>query len=218
LRQGAKSALPAEGAATLRLSAENPIIYLILSAKLLNSSFTGFLLKSPNRLGQLRETTDVKRTRWLEPAASALTLQPASLAQKIKILMKPRKELTTVKFLLDTNFLLIPARFRVDIFSELTKFGKPELFTLDLVLKELHALAGKGGKVAGQARVALLQTRKELVMVLCATRENTDQELARIAKEKSLVVCTLDRALARLLKKEKIPVIILRQKKYLVSA
>jgi rRNA-processing protein FCF1 len=30
-----------------------------------------------------------------------------------------------MRFLLDANFLLIPGRFRVDIFRELEQFGKP---------------------------------------------------------------------------------------------
>jgi rRNA-processing protein FCF1 len=42
-----------------------------------------------------------------------------------------------MKFLLDANFLMIPGKFRVDVFKELEKFGKPDLYTLDLVVKEL---------------------------------------------------------------------------------
>ena len=43
-----------------------------------------------------------------------------------------------MKFLLDTNFLMIPGKFKVDVFSELEKFGKPELYTVSAVVRELE--------------------------------------------------------------------------------
>jgi len=60
-----------------------------------------------------------------------------------------------MKFLLDTNFLMIPGKFRVDIFKEMEKFGKPEFFTLDLVVKELGKLSKGKGRNAFCAKLGI---------------------------------------------------------------
>ncbi len=114
-----------------------------------------------------------------------------------------------MKFLLDTNFLLIPAQFRVDVFSELSKFGKPELYTIDLVLKELGKMRSR------KARLAQELLAREKVRVLHTGGRNADSALVKAAS-KGFVVCTQDRALARRLKSRGTPVVTLRQKKYLV--
>lgn len=113
-----------------------------------------------------------------------------------------------MKFLLDTNFLLIPFKFRVDVFSELEEFGKPELYTLDLVLKELEKI--KTGSFA------LEFIKKKKVKILKSLGKNTDNEIERMASEKNFVVCTQDRKLIKKLKIGGIKVVYLRQKKYLV--
>lgn len=113
-----------------------------------------------------------------------------------------------MKFLLDTNFLLIPLKFKVDVFSELEEFGKPELYILDLVLKELEKI--KTGPFA------LEFIKKKKVKILKSSGKNTDNEIERIASEKNLVVCTQDRKLIKKLKISGIKVVYLRQKKYLV--
>ena len=120
-----------------------------------------------------------------------------------------------MKFLLDTNFLLIPGKFRVDVFRELQGFGKPELFTLDLVVAELNKLASSRGRDSRHARLGLELIKKEGVRILEARGTNTDQELERVASEQDLAVCTQDRALQGRLKKEDILVIFLRQGKLL---
>ena len=126
-----------------------------------------------------------------------------------------------MKIILDTNFLLIPGKFKLDIFSELQKFGKPELYTLDLVIKELEKLSKGKGKDAGNAKLALTLVKRNKVKVLrTKTRVprhkiNTDAEIERIASEEDYVVCTLDGELIGKLKNENVQMIRLRQKKYL---
>jgi rRNA-processing protein FCF1 len=122
-----------------------------------------------------------------------------------------------MRFLLDTNFLLIPGKFRVDVFSELQGFGKPELFTLDLVVAELERLASSRGRDSKHARLALELIRKKGIHVLEARGTDTDQELERLASEQDLAVCTQDRALQRRLRNEGILVIFLRQNSFLVK-
>ena len=120
-----------------------------------------------------------------------------------------------MKFLLDTNFLLAVGQFRVDVFSELQKFGKPELYTLDLIVEELKKISGKGGKDSKHARLALLLVEKKDIRILRTENRNTDMEIERVASESGLAVCTQDKDLISKLRAKKLDVIIIRQKKYL---
>ena len=114
-----------------------------------------------------------------------------------------------MKFLLDANFLMIPGKFKVDVFSELERFGRPELYTLDLVVKELEKM---------HANLALIFIKKKKIKILKTKSKNvknTDKEIIRIAKEKGVVVCTQDKKLILKLKKENVAIVSLRQRKYL---
>ena len=120
-----------------------------------------------------------------------------------------------MRFLLDANFFLIPGRFRVDVFRELEGFGKPELFTLDLVVSELRKLSSGRGRDAANASLGLELIEKKGVEVMSTRGKNTDQEIERVAAEQDFVVCTQDRELQKKLKKEDVTVIFLRQKRTL---
>ncbi|RLJ07110.1 MAG: DNA-binding protein [Candidatus Aenigmatarchaeota archaeon] len=116
------------------------------------------------------------------------------------------------KAVLDTNFLLIPSKFKVDIFAELKAFGNPQLFVPDSVLKELEKIARKSGRDSRHARVALKLAGK--LRVLKSKEKQVDKELVRLGKL-GYTVCTLDRRLIKELRKEGADVISLRQKKRL---
>lgn len=134
--------------------------------------------------------------------------------------------------ILDTNFLLIPAKFRVDVFSELEKIVnfKYRLVILDKSLKELENIilkAKKGRKGADRdaARLALSlikakQASKQLEIMpsdAIQQRDSVDDIIVGLAEnDKSLLVATQDKELKRRLKKEGISVIVLKQKKQLV--
>ncbi len=113
------------------------------------------------------------------------------------------------KAILDTNFLLIPSKFRVDIFSELEKFGKPDLYTLDLVIKELEKI--KGGKLA----LKLIEAKK--IKTLKSAELKADKELLRLSK-KGYIICTQDRELIKKITSSGGKVISMRQKKYLKAS
>ncbi len=120
-----------------------------------------------------------------------------------------------MKFLLDTNFLLIPGIFRVDVFSELCKFGKPEMYTLDLVRKELETISKGTSKDSMSARLALQLLGMKGVSILNTSGGKTDEEIEKLAKIDNFIVCTQDKKLIQTLKREKVKVVSLRQKKYL---
>lgn len=119
-----------------------------------------------------------------------------------------------MKFLLDANFLMIPGKFRVDIFRELEKFGKPELFTLDLVAKEL-AKASKGkGRDAFFAKFGLFLVQDKDIGILESQAGKADSSLLELS-QKGFVVCTQDRLLTSRILKKGGKVVFLRQGKYL---
>ncbi len=124
-----------------------------------------------------------------------------------------------MKALLDTNFLMIPAEFRVDVISELMSLGYMEFFTLDLVVAELEKSSTKGGKLARYARVALEVVRNCSITVLRTGGDlkRVDDEIFRLAKTGKYAVCTQDKDLLGKVKAAGIRCITLRQNKYLVE-
>lgn len=121
--------------------------------------------------------------------------------------------------LLDTNFLLIPYQFHVDIFEEIKRImdEQYDLVTLDAVIDELDKLqeteSGRDKKAASIGKqlvkakgVRVLKTEKNL---------NTDKLIVNQAKNPDFIVATQDKGLKRLLKANGVRLIVLRSKKYL---
>jgi rRNA-processing protein FCF1 len=123
-----------------------------------------------------------------------------------------------MKALLDTNFLMIPGEFGVDILSELLALGYTEIFTLDLVIRELERLAVSRGKEGRSARIGLEFIRKGEIVILDTKGEHADQEILGLAKTKEYAVCTQDKDLISKIKKSGGRVITLRQEKYLTES
>ena len=121
-----------------------------------------------------------------------------------------------MKVLLDANFLMIPGKFKVDVFQELQMFGRPELFTLDKVIKELEKIARDRSQDSMHARMGLFLVDSKGISVIKSKSGSTDKELGRIAKAGDYVVCTQDRELIKILRKMSVKVISLRQRKYLI--
>ncbi len=125
------------------------------------------------------------------------------------------------QIILDTNFLLIPAQFKVDIFAEIERImDEPyELCIVDSTIDELEKLrasdsiSGENKRAAGLALqlikakgICHLKTEKNL---------NTDKLIVELAKQSDCIVATQDKDLKRILKENRIRLIVLRQKNYL---
>lgn len=108
---------------------------------------------------------------------------------------------------------MIPGKFKVDVFEELKKFGKPKFFTLSSVVKELENLSSGKGKNSKYARIGLQLLEKNNVKIIASDGE-TDNEILKTA-EQGFVVCTQDKELRKRLVSNGIKVVFLRQKKYL---
>jgi len=142
------------------------------------------------------------------------------------------------KILLDTNFLMIPGQFLVDIFDGIAQaMHEPyELIVLDKSLSELEKLATGNSMDARAARLALALVRaheessptilqkivglapqgkqKRLKVVSVSGKGYVDDALLRIADDDTLVA-TQDAALRRRLRERGIPCVVLVQKKHI---
>ena len=110
--------------------------------------------------------------------------------------------------ILDTDFLLHCTEKRVDIFTEINRICnfQYKIFIIDKTLKELENK--KNSKL-------VFQIIKDKADIIKTKMDKTVDELILDLELNNLMVCTSDRALKEKLKKRNIPVITLRQGKYL---
>jgi len=122
------------------------------------------------------------------------------------------------KILLDTNFLLIPYKFKLDIFSQIDKISTFKLFILDKTLEEINRIIkNQKGADRDAARIALkLISFKKINVIKTQTHEKTDDVIIDISSKKNYIVCTQDKELRTKLRQKNVSVIILRQKKKVV--
>lgn len=122
------------------------------------------------------------------------------------------------KIIVDTNFLLIPSVFKVDIFTEIQRICpfRYEIHVLNGVIDELNKIVEKQrGRDREAASLALqLIKRKHLKIVIGNQGKTVDEIIVGMA-DKDTIVATQDGALKRRLQEKNIPLIVLRQKKYL---
>jgi len=119
----------------------------------------------------------------------------------------------TIKVVIDTNFLLIPVKFHIDIFSEISRLlcncGNYELVIMGGTLKELENL--KEGKVA----LEILNSQKQRYKISIYEPKyecKVDDSILKFALEENenCIICTNDRDLKRTLRKHNIPIITLK--------
>lgn len=122
-----------------------------------------------------------------------------------------------MKFLLDTNFLITAYENKIDIISELLKFGKPELCVIDLVIKELERFSTDKSKRSLHSRLSLKFIKNESVETIKTKGGHTDKKIVLKALNKKMVVCTNDKKLKESLLKKGIEVVTIRQNRYFVK-
>ena len=118
-----------------------------------------------------------------------------------------------MKVLMDTNFMMLPNQFGVDIFEYL-KYD--EAFTLSSCLDELKKLGKERSKDGAAARIALQLIQKNNVKVV-ETEEEGDKAVVDYAVNNKCAVGTNDANLIKALKDKGIKIIRLKQKKYLIE-
>ncbi|MBN1236168.1 MAG: DNA-binding protein [Methanotrichaceae archaeon] len=120
-----------------------------------------------------------------------------------------------MKVIIDTNALMVPEQFNVDIFSELLRLGYATWLVPACVLGELRSLATRADKGRDKiaARVAL--GLAEGCNAVGVDNFDADQAIIELALETGAAVFTNDRALKKRLFSKGITVIYLRQGRYL---
>ena len=121
-----------------------------------------------------------------------------------------------VKVLLDTNALLMPSQFGIDLYDELMGlFGDFEPVTLEEVAGELRGLARGRGRDAAAARVGLAMARRSTVVPSGSSADHVDDRVIEYARREGCVVVTNDRELRNALLREGIDVVSMRGQKTL---
>jgi rRNA-processing protein FCF1 len=120
-----------------------------------------------------------------------------------------------LKVIIDTNALMIPIQFNVDIFDELQRLGFDEFVVPRAVLDELGTLVDRSkGKDKMAAKVARsLADRCEVVDVTGFA----DDVIVELADDSGAAVLTNDIKLKNRLREKDITVVYLRQKNRLAT-
>ncbi|MEK6876733.1 MAG: PIN domain-containing protein, partial [Nanoarchaeota archaeon] len=91
------------------------------------------------------------------------------------------------KILLDTNFLLIPYQFRVDIFTQIDRIMhlQYKIFVLDKSVEELKKIVeGQKGKNRDAAKVALkLIAIKNIGIIKAESDKKTDDAIVELSRK-----------------------------------
>jgi hypothetical protein len=129
--------------------------------------------------------------------------------------MKEILDNDSVTVIIDTNALMVPEQFGVDIFSELQRLGYVRWIVPAQVLGELRSLATRAdkGKDKIAARVAL--GLSERCNIVGEDNFDADQAIEELAINEGAAVFTNDKALKKRLFSKGITVIYLRQGRYL---
>src|SRR3989344_5212736 len=124
------------------------------------------------------------------------------------------------KIIIDTNFLMIPIQFRVDIFSEIDRICNfnYKLHIFDKSIGELKNIIEKQtGKNKKAAQFALKLVKLKNIGIIRSEKGNVDALiLSNLSKD--TIVATQDMLLKKKLLEKNASLIILRQKKYLQLA
>jgi len=117
--------------------------------------------------------------------------------------------------LVDTNFLMIPGKFKVDVFAELARLDYKPLL-LSCVFSELTKLASNRGNVGGHAIVALVRIDMKRPG-MAEARGPADRALLIHAEKDGCAIATNDMGLIAKAKMRGITILRLRQRRYIVE-
>ncbi|MBD3248596.1 twitching motility protein PilT [Candidatus Woesearchaeota archaeon] len=125
------------------------------------------------------------------------------------------------EIILDTNFLLIPGQFNIDIFEEIDRIipEKHKLYALDKTLDELKKILNneeqkKKNKHAAELAIQLIDS-KDIPIIKTSSNLDVDSILVKKSQNKDTIIATQDIILKKRIKNK---VITLRQKKKLILA
>ena len=100
-----------------------------------------------------------------------------------------------IKVILDSNFLMIPFQFNIDVFQEIEYLlqKKVDFVVPSVVKSELTGISTRGGEGASEASLALqLASRCRVVEVALEPHESVDDAIVKASQKLSAVVATTD--------------------------
>lgn len=118
------------------------------------------------------------------------------------------------KVILDTSFLLVPYKFHIDIFFEVSYLvGNVEFVLSRGIMNELKSLSNKKGRTALEARFAtkMLERNTRSIKVVSSV-EPVDRWIVNYAKKYNAIACTNDMKLKNILKREKVKTIMVKSR------
>ncbi|MDP2749971.1 MAG: hypothetical protein Q8O89_04015 [Nanoarchaeota archaeon] len=124
------------------------------------------------------------------------------------------------KIIIDTNFIMIPIQFKVDIYSEIRELCDfpYELCVMNGTIDELKKIQkDKNQKSSDKmaAKIALSMLEKHKHSVIKSESKIVDDAIADYCKDKDCIVATQDGLLKKRLKEQNTKLIILRAKRFL---
>jgi rRNA-processing protein FCF1 len=120
-----------------------------------------------------------------------------------------------IKVILDSNFLMIPFQFNIDIFQEIEYLlqKKVDFVVPSAVKSELTGISSRGGEGAPEASLALqIASRCRVVEVSLEPQETVDDAIVKASQKLGAVVATTDIELKKRLRDINVPVVYLREK------
>lgn len=115
----------------------------------------------------------------------------------------------TRKVIIDTNGLMIPGQFGVDIFSELERLGFDSYLVPSASVRELEKIYSAGGKGRAAAKIALSLLDR---CVIIEKNGFTDDIIINMAIEMNAAVLTSDIELKKRLCSKGVTIVYLREK------
>ena len=122
------------------------------------------------------------------------------------------------KVILDTNFLLLPGQFMIDIFTQIEEIMQYpfELCIIDKTLKELKLVLETGNtRDKRAAKMALLLIKQKGLKTLHSFSQKGVDDLIVAKAGPDVYVATQDKELKQRLKEKSIKILTLKQKKYI---
>jgi len=118
-----------------------------------------------------------------------------------------------MKVVLDSNFVLVPIQFKVDVFGEIPRLidEKIEYVVLSPCVDELKALRGRE-KIAAST---MLEFLKKKGVKTANVSGRPDDAIVEYAAKNGAIVCTNDKELRQRLREKGVKTIFLRKKSFL---
>jgi rRNA-processing protein FCF1 len=122
------------------------------------------------------------------------------------------------KLLVDTNFLLVPVRFKVDIFTESQEAVNDlvEFYVSSRVLDEIQILKDRSKRSFVRELTLAERLVENCHVIYDSSMTKVDQSLIDLARKEGMFLGTTDAELRQNARKVGVKVVYLRQKSHLV--